>query len=219
MDINNEINDVLATYTQLIYEKSENALIGDLLIDKHDSYEVKIVLDSYPSHIPTVYETEGRIPNKTDRHIYSDTGSCCITTRAKGQILLKTKVNSLKKVIEMLIIPYFQNNSYYEINREYFADEYSHNFMGVIEGYQDILGTNNNFAICRLIYDRLNKGKLKIKDQCYCGSNLLLKKCNRGKHDQCYRQFKLIDKQTLVTDLEYFESYFNIILESDPKTY
>jgi DNA invertase Pin-like site-specific DNA recombinase len=51
---------------------------------------------------------------------------------------------------------------------------------------------------------RVIGNKLKIKDQCYCGSGLPLKKCKAGRHDQCYRNFKCIELDILVNDHQFF---------------
>ena len=73
MDIKDQISAVLRKYPHLRYEEGTNSLIGELYITENDSYEVKIVLDRYPSNIPLVYETEGRIPKKAHRHVYTNT--------------------------------------------------------------------------------------------------------------------------------------------------
>jgi hypothetical protein len=204
MENKSEIDQVLKSYPALRYDMEENALIGKLFIGQFDSYSVKIELNNYPPRLPLIFETDGRIPKLANRHIYTDSGSCCITTDAKAQILLKTKVRGLNAIIEMLVIPYFQNNSYYEIEKKYFTTEYAHDYKGVIESYQDILEITDNYAISLLIRSRVIGNKLKIKDQCYCGSGLPLKKCKAGRHDQCYRNFKCIELDILVNDHQFF---------------
>ena len=87
MDISNQIDEVLAKHKGLIYHLEENALSGELVLPEGDNYEIRIVLEQYPQFFPMVYETGGRIPVKMDRHMYTDSGSCCFTTSAKSQIL------------------------------------------------------------------------------------------------------------------------------------
>ena len=94
MDISNQIDEVLAKHKGLIYHSEDYTLSGELILPEGDSYELRIVLSQYPRFFPTVYETGGRIPVKMDRHMYTDSGSCCFTTSAKSQILLKTKITS-----------------------------------------------------------------------------------------------------------------------------
>jgi hypothetical protein len=202
MALNKEIEEVLSKYKSLTYSKKKNEITGELYISRHDSYSVRMQLDPYPFLFPHVWETAERIPKKVNRHIYTDTESCCFTTKAKAQILLKTKINSLYEFIKGIVIPYFQNNSYYELNKKYKTSEHSHDSLGVIEGYRDILQTKNDLAIAQIIHGRLNRKKLKIHHNCYCGTSLTLKKCSNGKHNWCYREFRKIEKTVLEEDLE-----------------
>lgn len=201
MDIKKEIDVVLSNYPLLSYCKDKDEFNGELFITKSDSYEIRIGLNSYPEFFPIVHELNGRIPNKLHRHIYTDTGSCCFTTRAKSQVLLKTKITTLALFIKDIVIPYFQNNSYYEINGKYKSEEYSHGSEGVVEGYRDILQIDNDLKIAQLLARRIEGEKLKIQHQCYCGSGKSLKKCTSGLHDRCYRNFRIIDKNVLNSDL------------------
>ena len=202
MDIKNELSE----YPDLTY--NDGVLEGGLSVGERDVYDIKVDISTYPKFFPRVYETGGRIPNKVERHIYTDTGSCCFTTNAKAQILLKTQITSLSLFIKEIVVPYFQNNSYYELNNSYASDEYSHNYIGVIEGYRDILMTDNDLLIAKAIYDRVNGNKLTIRDNCYCGSGSSLKKCSKGKHLRCYKDFKKIDKNLLAQDfITHFEKH------------
>lgn len=210
MDIRDEIDNLLSKYSTLSYNEKEGYLEGEVFIDDFDSYNVKILLGEYPVRFPVVFETDERIPRKVYRHIYSNSGSCCFTTQAKAQILLKTKIRSLTCFVKEILIPYFQNNSYYEINGCYQTEEYSHDKSGVIEGYIDILKTDKLSSIAELIYGRINGEKLSIRNECYCGSGVKLKKCNHGKHDICYREFRMIDILTLKADFITFYNYLKL---------
>lgn len=212
MHIKSEIREALDRHTGLFYNKKEHSICGELFISNGDSYEVRIELKPYPVYFPNVFEVGGRIPIKADRHIYTNSGSCCFTTRAKSQILLKTKITSLLKFIDEIVIRYFENNSYYEINGEYCFEEYSHGIKGVFEGYQDILDVKHPNIILTLMQQRINGIKLRINEHCYCGSGNLLKRCNAGLHDKKYRNFRLIDKDVLKSDLILLEGlyYFHL---------
>lgn len=202
MDVSKEIEAVISKYKSLEYYPEKNEISGELCISKFDYYDIRINLDSYPFLFPTVWETGERIPKEMHRHIYTDTESCCFTTKAKAQILLKTKIDTLCKFIKEIVIPYFQNNSYYEINGRYKTMEHSHDSLGVIEGYRDILRTTNDLAIGKLIYGWLKGEKLKIRHMCYCESGISLKKCTDGRHNWSYRDFRKINKYVLEEDLK-----------------
>lgn len=208
MDINKEIEDARLKHKSLVYHLESNSLSGELFLPDGDSYDVRIELEPYPTFFPTVYEIGGRIPVKMNRHIYTDTSSCCFTTGAKSQILLKTKITSLLKFIDEIVVRFFENNSYYEINGAYCYDEYDHGSSGIVQSYQDILGIEDFISIVRLIGDRLQNKKLRIKNLCYCNSGQNLKKCNAGLHSNNYRLFRMIDKEVLLNDLKHFENVF-----------
>jgi hypothetical protein len=204
MEIKSQISDVLKYYPRLFFNEKNNSIDGELFISKDDSYDVSIDLEPYPKHFPRVFETGERIPRKVSRHIYSDSGSCCLSTLAKAQILRKTQIQTLYLFIKEIVIPYFQNNSYFEINGNYKTNEYSHNKLGIIEGYRDILQTNNDYNIAKVILHRIEGEKIKIHDICYCGSGQIIKKCNNGKHYNCYKDLRKIDIDVLQNDLIVF---------------
>lgn len=187
------IKEVLEKHQGLEYDSAKNTLEGELFLSSGDSYEVLINLNPYPRFFPTVKETGGRIPPKADRHIYEQYGTCCFTTSAKSQILLRTKITSLLKFIDEIVIRYFENNSYYEIHGRYFGEEYNHGMKGMLEGYQDILGVKD-FKTILWMLDLRNKGrKIGRNNLCYCGSGLKIKKC----HLKNYNEFRLIEKIVL----------------------
>lgn len=210
MDISREIEAVLTKHKGLVHHLNNNSLSGELFLPDGDCYELVIELDSYPKLFPKVFETGGRIPIKMDRHMYTDTGSCCFTTGAKSQILLKTKITTLLKFIDEIVVRYFENNSYYEINREYCYEEYEHGSLGVVQSYQDILGITDIRSIAKLMLLRLDNKKLRIRDLCYCDSGENLKKCNNGLHCSNYRLFRMIDKELLYNDLRHFKNVLKI---------
>jgi hypothetical protein len=210
MEISVQIKEVLQKHRGLQYHMDKNELTGNLYLPDGDSYEVEVKLDLYPAFFPIVFEMGERIPKKLDRHMYTDSGSCCFTTGAKSQVLLKTKITTLLKFIDEIAIRYFENNSYYEINGKYCFTEYDHGSLGVVQSYQDILGTSDNRSIVLLMLERLKNRKLRIKDLCYCNSGHTLKKCFSGLHCRSYKQFRLIDKEVLHNDLFHFKNVLKI---------
>ncbi|MCT4589115.1 MAG: hypothetical protein N4A71_14935 [Carboxylicivirga sp.] len=214
MDIKKQVEEVLGNFPTLHHDEVNNSLNGELFISACDSYDVRIELNGYPKHFPVVYEVGERIPKEVYRHIYSDTGSCCLTTRAKAEILLKTKITTLNLFVKDIVVPYFQNNSYYEINRKYKTEEYSHDASGVVEGYMDILQTNNERNIAQLIlYHAQGNKKLRLQNICYCGSGLSFKHCNRGKHFDLYKNFRKISIETLQNDFLIFQKMIPNIIQ------
>ncbi len=178
------------------------------MVVSDDYYDICIELSPYSEYFPVVFETGERIPKKVDRHVYSDTGSCCFTTNAMAQILLKTSITSLMDFMKEIVIPYFMNNSYYEIHDRYFDVEYSHGPVGVVEGYRDIFQIADEFRIAKVMFDYLNGGKLKVHQNCYCGSGKSLLRCKNGIHDKCYRNFRKVSQEQIRLDLySHFHEY------------
>lgn len=200
MDISKQINQVLRDFPHLIYDSNKKQLLGELFITEYDSYDIKIELNGFPKSFPLVYEIGERIPPKMDRHIYPNKGNCCLTTVAKEQILIKTKIHTLGSFISLIVIPFLQNNSFFELNKRYNKGEYSHGVPGVIESYQDILQLDNKYQVSDVL-ELLIKRKLSISNQCYCGSGYTLGKCKNGMHKKSYNEFKLIDNKQLNDDL------------------
>ena len=200
MVIDKQIEFVKKSFPTLNYCSIDKAFTGELFISTSDSYDVRICLNNFPQNFPSVYEIGERIPQKIDRHIYESTGRCCLTTGAREQIMLKTKVKNLETFIEHVVIPFFQNNSYYEINNEYKEGEYSHGVKGIMEAYKDILDLDNIYGI-NAILEKLLKNSLSENDLCYCGSGVNLIKCKHGKHYQSYKEFTLVGKSIVSSDL------------------
>lgn len=200
MDISQQVNQVLRKFPHFIFDGNKKQLLGELYITEHDSYDIKIELNEFPKSFPLVYETGERIPIKIDRHIYPNKGNCCLTITAKEQILIKTKIKTLDSFISLIVIPFFQNNSFYELNKRYNGGEYSHGVLGIIEGYQDILKLDNKYQVSDVLNLLIGK-KLSISNQCYCGSGVTLGKCRNGLHKKSYSEFKLIDNKQLNIDL------------------
>lgn len=210
MDIKQQIEEVKRFYPCLVFSPEKNEFSGEIYITKSDSYHIKIDLGPYPNYFPALFEIDERIPRKPDRHIYINTGACCLTTLAKSQILLKTKIKTLRDFIKEIVIPYLQNNSFYELHGRYNTLEYPHHHQGVVDGYKDILKISDEFILAKVIFNRINGTRLKIHHLCYCGTGVKLKKCTNGLHDQSYREFKLIDKKLVEID---FTSHFLPLLK------
>ncbi len=200
MDIKDQITEVLKSYPTMQYSSERNELSGELFISDYDSYQIRIDLGAYPRFFPYVYEMEERIPVKADRHIYTDSERCCLTTRAKENILLKNKIKTLYQFISFIVIPFFQNNSYYEIEKKYKQGEYSHGVPGIIEAYKEILHLDNLNTVPKAM-EILRLKNIKKNDPCFCNSGLKLKQCSNGRHFEGYKEFKLIDLEIIEDDL------------------
>lgn len=194
-----QIQEVLQAYSGLEYNPDRKLFYGHVDISGNDFYEIEVDISQFPEQFPSVRETGERISRKADRHVYEDTGDFCFTTSAKESILLKKSVKTLLDFFQKILIPFLQNNSYFEINKRYCQGEYAHGLEGVIQAYQDILGINNPQVIIQVLWERERGGKRRPNDLCYCGSRLKIKKC--GGHYERYKEFRLVDRRVIASDL------------------
>lgn len=197
-NIQNQIKVILRKYPGLNYDEKVGVLHGFIAVDNEDEYCVDIDVSPFPERFPIVKETNERITPIADNHMYSD-GRCCFTTEAKEILLLrKGLVTTLIQFVDKIVITFFQNNSYREINNTYQNGEYSHGIKGIIEAYSDILGVTDKWlTISVLVYYLAYKPK-KGNDICYCGSTKKLVDC----HWDNYKDLLLLPRGRIVKDLK-----------------
>lgn len=196
----NDIQAILDTYKGLFFCKKKNTLEGELCISQNDCYDIIIDITPFPTSFPKVFEVGERIPSKLSRHKFNNSEQCCLTTDAKAAILLKTKIKTLSDFMSLIIVPYFENNSYFEINRRYKFGEFSHDIDGIIEGYVEILGIQKIERIIDTLMQRVRGRKVRPNDKCYCGNGMKLKNC----HSKKYKLFRLVSTDIIKRDLSYF---------------
>jgi hypothetical protein len=204
MELSDQIKNTLEDFTSLKYHEKENAFWGELIIGGSDSYEIIIYLGDFPNDFPIVIEVGERIPKKVERHVYTN-GNCCFTTKAKKEIFLKSEIFTISQFIEKVAVPYFQNNSFYEINGHYKYGGHSHDQeLSTHETYEDILGIRSIYVMRSIISDRLKPlFRIRGNDNCYCKSGNKLKNCKN--HYKNYLDFIKIEKETLKSDLGHLE--------------
>lgn len=202
MEIEEQIQEVLGEYPELSYSIKNKAFSGKLNIDEEDEYEVIIWLYDFPNNFPVVFESGERIPKKARRHIFEKTGNCCFTTTAKEEILLKQEVFTVKQFIDKIVVPYFQNNSYFELNKEYKYGEYSHSLgFATHETYKDILDVNDIYLMEQILTKRLSSIiRISENSKCYCNRDIKIKYCKN--HLKRWLDFITISKKTIKSDLE-----------------
>lgn len=181
----------------LYFNESKSEFSGNLFVEENDCYQVSINITPFPNSFPIVKELGERIPRNVDRHLYSD-ASCCLTTKAKEQLLLKKKIKTLDSFIADIVIPFFQNNSYFEINKKYINGDYKHGITGVFEAYQEIANITDIKLLLDFLHDRIVRKKYHRNDLCFCNSGAKFKKC----HQPNYNDLFLIDKEIIMEDIK-----------------
>ncbi len=207
MDIKQQIDDVLERFPELTFNHQENTFTGEIAVFENDFYSVLIDIDRWNNGFPKVYEIGERIPHELDRHVFEDTGNCCFTTPRLEEIYLKTKVKTLAHFIERIVVPYLQNNSYYELYKTYFFGEFSHS-DAILETYQTLLKITDPSKVVLVLCEYFQENRRTDKDSCYCGSGKTFRKCNNGLHKIGYQQLEYINKKHIENDLIYLYKKF-----------
>lgn len=211
--LDEQIVEVLKNYPTLTYNASKRTLNRYLFasIDDWDRYFLNILIADFPNHFPEVWEVGERIPREADRHLNRD-GSICFCTKTKEDIYLATRIFNLNDFIQLILIPFLQNNSYFEIHKTYKFGEYSHNFLfATYETYVDVLGIENPIVIEQTIECLINRLKIRPNELCFCGSKKKIKNCSN--HQELYKLGRKIPRETLLVDKRNLQDLRKILIE------
>jgi hypothetical protein len=141
-----------------------------------DEYEIEIAIpESFPKWIPSVRETEGRIPS--DFHKLDD-GSLCLGSPTR-LLLLLSESPSILAFVERCVIPYLYGYSFYKQYGAMPFGELSHHQEGIREDLASIFGIKGVEVVCDFVRLASMKKRHANKQSCPCGSSLRLGKCHR----------------------------------------
>lgn len=201
-----QIDEILTSYPGLDFDHKTGLLVGFIDIDEDDRYYVEIDTRPFPSRFPRVLEVAERIPRTNDRHCNLPDGTLCFTTKPKEQILLATAIRRLSDFISEILLPYLQNNSWYEIHREYRFGTYPHGRApSLFQTYLEVFEVNDGAILETLLSRMVSGSKLSSNEECYCCNGRKFKKC--GGHFECYRRAKHISHDTLAEGLRAVQDY------------
>lgn len=148
-----------------------------------DSYQVRIELKKgFPNFEPLVFETAGRIPKISGRHINLG-GDCCITV---WEAWLATAAElTFRAFLCGPMHEYFLNQYFFEKTGEWRLGERSHGTKGLVEAFSEVLGVDADRAIV-VRYLRSLAIKPKGHLPCPCGSGKILRSCHRNELHKLY---------------------------------
>lgn len=199
-----DLQAVLARYPGLVYDPAQQSLAGVVCIDPEGNDCYELLIRPGVERFPKVWETADRIPRKADRHINGD-GSLCFTSPTLEQVYLR-RVRTLEAFFGQILIPWLQNNSYFELTGQYAAGEFSHNpHEATMETYETIFGEQNRIVLMGYL-DTLIRTSLSGNSPCFCGSGKKLRKCS--KHFEAYQDFKSIPPAALNRDFILIVEYW-----------
>lgn len=142
-----------------------------------DRFTIEITFpNDYPHTLPQVRETAGRIPYTADRHVNPHDGTSCLCIPDEWFFQ-----RSDKKFITFLKGPvsnYFLSQKYFEVYGEWPLGERQHFNDGLLDFYEELLGTRDPQVIKRYL-EYLSRDKIKGHWDCPCGSGKRIRNCHR----------------------------------------
>jgi hypothetical protein len=141
-----------------------------------DSYDVLIIIpDKYPNSLPVLIETSKKIERHIDWHIISE-GICCLSTQSTMFYELKGDI-TLLRWLDKFAHPYLANHVYKLKTGSYANEEFSHGTLGIIEGWKQILHSNNTKQTLSLLKRMAGIESMALNQLCFCNSGKKYKRC------------------------------------------
>lgn len=167
-----------------ISEISNNYIYGVLTVAHtfNKAYifrKFKICIKLYNGRFYSCYEVNNEIPKEYHHHtsredIKLKTASLCLAPNSEIKSFLK-KSSNLSKFIDMFIIPYFFNFSYFDKFGEEMWSGYSHGKQGIKEYYLEKFNIDNEDLLIKIM-ELIQKNRYFYN--CPCGSKKEFSKCH-----------------------------------------
>jgi len=140
-----------------------------------DSYEINLrIPTAYPSELPVVHETGGRIPK--DFHKLEGNALCL---GSPFRLWLLTKQNpSLLNLLERVVVPYLYAYSLHEAGEAMPFGELRHGLAGLIDDLGEMLGATDSKTAAAYVEAIMRKKRIANKRPCPCGSETRLGRCH-----------------------------------------
>ena len=140
-----------------------------------DIFTIEMIVPSmFPSLLPTVHETAGRIP--ASYHKLED-GSLCLGSPLYQRVQL-AKRSALLGFVESIVVPYFYGFALSEYGVPNPAGELAHGVRGLLDDYQRLLAGADDGACIRLIALLGLRKSVANKQGCPCGSGRRVGRCH-----------------------------------------
>ncbi len=140
-----------------------------------DSYEVTLrIPEAYPSELPIVHETQGRIPKNFHKLAKN---ALCLGSPFRLWTLLKRN-SSLANFIERVVVPYLYAYSLHEVGEAMPFGELRHGVPGLADDLGDMLGASDTETSKAYLHALSQKKRIANKRPCPCGSGMRLGRCH-----------------------------------------
>jgi hypothetical protein len=141
----------------------------------NDEYHVRLSIPrSFPSRIPSAWETAGRIPR--DYHKLDD-GSLCLGAPTTLRLQIH-RHRSLLGFVEHCLVPYLYGRSYFEQHGTMPFGELDHGAKGLRQDLATLLGTDNHAVVADFANLAGTRRRLANKQPCPCGSGQRVGRCH-----------------------------------------
>lgn len=140
-----------------------------------DQFEVSVLLrEGFPKTEPIVYETSGRIPRVSVRHINGD-GSCCFGvweawSSQQSEVTFERFLNGPLR-------DFFFGQHYFEQFNKWPFGEYKHGKDGILESYGEVLNCKPRAKEIGYLLRLFSKSWPRGHWPCPCGSHKRLRYC------------------------------------------
>lgn len=183
-----ELNSILDRFPDWEYNPKQRTFSGYFPISDGDRYYLEMDVTPFPDRFPRVLELNERIPPIANRHVNKD-GTLCFASPLDTELALINQIKSITDFIDLILIPYLENNSYFELNKKYKFGERLHNLIDAeFHSYQDQLDLGNAGITLNTIKSLKDRVKIRPNDKCYCGSGIKIKDCKD--HQERYKKLR-----------------------------
>ncbi len=140
-----------------------------------DEYQLEIdVPDSFPAGIPSVKETEGRIP--PDFHKLEG-GALCLGSPTRLRLIARMSA-TLPRFVDKCVVPYLYGYSYFEKYSTMPFGELEHGAAGIHDDFAALFGVDELTAVAEFIRLTSMRRRQANKERCPCGSFRRLGRCH-----------------------------------------
>lgn len=140
-----------------------------------DSYEINLrIPNAYPSELPVVHETGGRIPK--DFHKLEG-NALCLGSPFRLWLLIKQNP-SLLNFVERVVIPYLYAYSLHQAGEAMPFGELKHGVPGLVDDLGEMLGATDPKTATAYVEAIVRKKRIANKRPCPCGSGMRLGCCH-----------------------------------------
>ena len=142
-----------------------------------DTFELEMLINRiFPSAIPEVRETAGKIPKTGDYHVNPD-GSLCLGSHLRLKNAL-FEAPDLVSFTENCLVPYLFNVSIkLRHGGEFITGELAHGTAGILHDYMEMFDLSTPVQIVYALELLGTKKRIANKKMCPCGCGLRLGRC------------------------------------------